>query len=106
MNAITAHSARPLGTAIAWATKTELFVEIPCKDGPPYICRYPKTANGLAQALNVLVENTKASTTYAIQDRTRTAKPTLAHPKVRREAPITESQREAARAVLKRLKII
>ena len=50
-------TARPKAAAIAWATKTEIFVEIPCRDGPPYVCRYPKSTTGLASALNILIEN-------------------------------------------------
>jgi hypothetical protein len=97
-----ASSARPPATAIAWATATELFCEIPCAAGPPYIARYPRTAEGLAQALNVLI---------AKPERPAPGKPATStprsHPAVRKPGPsFTETEREAARAALKKAGII
>lgn len=90
-----AKTARPEGCAIAWATKTEIFVEIPCKDAPPMIVRYHKTTKGLAEALNVMVENEAKAPTYL-----------ATHPKVRRPVGnYSPDMREAARNALKRLKI-
>lgn len=95
-------SAHPPSVAIAWATKTELFVSIPCRDAPPYVCRYPLTPDGLASALNILVEYpTVHSSTNSFD---QTAKP---HPKVRRpNVKFTDSHRDAAAEVLRKLKII
>ncbi len=90
-----AASAHPAGCAIAWATKNEILVEIPCAKGPPYIVRYKRTAKGLAEALNVMVKN-EAKATYSLVD----------HPAVRRPiVGFSDSQREQARLALKRLKI-
>lgn len=86
----------PAPRAIAYATRDALFVEIPCKDGPPYTCRYHRTAEGLAAALNILIEH-EAATTTQITD----------HPKITRPlAKFTDANRQAALDVLRRLKII
>lgn len=87
---------RGTNSAIAWATKDGLYVEIPCKDGPPYVCRYRLTTEGLAAALNILIEH-EAATTTQITD----------HPKITRPlAKFTDANRQAALDVLRRLKII
>ena len=52
-----ATTARPRRAAIAWAYKNEVYCEIPCKAGPPYIIREKCTVNGLARVLSVLIEN-------------------------------------------------
>lgn len=94
-----ATTARPSRAAIAWATRDALFVELPCKDGPPYIARYRLTVEGLTSALNILLE---------APDHTG-AKPSAetAHPRVRRPiATFTDDQRAAAREILKNLKVI
>ena len=65
--------------------------------GPPYICRYPRTAEGLANALNVLIDNPERP--LGGKARTVPAK----HPAIRRPAvEFTESEREAARLALKK----
>jgi hypothetical protein len=99
-----AKSAKPEGTAIAWATQTDILVEIPCADGPPYIVRYKRTLKGLSEALNVMVKDA-AKATYDIQDRPR-AKADAPHSKVRRPVGnYSNDMRASARAALKRLKI-
>lgn len=86
----------PTPRAIAYATRDGLFVEIPCKDGPPYTVRYHRTAEGLAAALNILIEH-EAATTTQITD----------HPAIKRPlAKFTDGNRQAALDVLRRLKII
>jgi len=87
-----APSARPPYAAIAWATKEELFVEIPCKDGPPYVCRYKRSVEGLASALNVLVSNPS--------DKRTMLRPVVSIVK------FSPSMREVTREILKRRKII
>ena len=87
-------TARPPKAAIAWATKDALFVEIPCKDGPPYVARYHRTAEGLALALNVLIEHEDRGTRSIARD----------HPKVRYvgvpKPAFTDAQRAAASEAL------
>jgi hypothetical protein len=75
-----ASTARPATAAIAWATARDLFVEIPSRSGPPYIARYARTAEGLAQALNVLIDHAEAPSRGRV-----TATPS-AHPAIKRSA--------------------
>src|ERR1041385_3603618 len=99
-----ATSARPRGCAIAWATKDSLYAEIPCRDnGPPFIIRERKTAEGLARILNVLVEH---------DDRQPNLTPATHHkvtkvPKgaTSRASWATDDQREATRNILARMGI-
>lgn len=105
-------SARPKGCAIAWATKTEIFVEIPSAnpDHPPYIARYRKTAQGLAAALNILIEHEEparrsvpASHPALVTKRATASEPKPTKP---RASWATDEQREATRFLLKRRGII
>ena len=97
-----APSAKPQSAAIAWATKDELFVEIPSIDGPPYVCRYKLTPEGLASGLNILIQHpTVHSSTNSFE-----VNPTT-HPKIKRpNVKFTDSHRNAAAEVLRKLKII
>lgn len=97
MTAQAASTARPPSTAIAWATRDGLFVEYSVKDGPPLIVRFRKTADGLAAALNILLEHPSAET-YNVA---RTHPKTKFGPK----ASFTDEQRAGAREVLKKLGI-
>ena len=93
MSAQALSTARPPSTAIAWATRDGLFVEIPCRDGPPYITRYRKTAEGLQAALNVLLEHPEAETRTVARS----------HPKLRRVGPsFSEAERSTVREMLKK----
>ena len=93
MTASPAPSARPASAAIAWVQGDRLFVELPTKTGVPYIVAYRRTLEGLAAALNILVENS---------DSLAPAPAPAAHPAVRRPlATFTEDQREGVRAILK-----
>lgn len=73
MTATAAPSVRPSVAAIAWATRDAIFVEIPCRDGPPYVARYHRTAEGLASALNILIDNPETETRSIARD----------HPKIK-----------------------
>jgi hypothetical protein len=94
-------TARPQNVSIAWATKDAIFVEIPCENGPPYICRYPKNLTGLAKALNVVLEKPERNDVRTLQKD---------HPKVTKvpqnASQFTDASREKTRDILKRLKII
>lgn len=97
MSASACSTARPSHAAIAWATKDAIYVEIPCIGGPPYITRYHKTEAGLAAALNIICEHPEVQTRTIARS----------HPKLRRVGPtFDESEREAARAALKKAGII
>ena len=92
-----APSARPPRTAIAWAAADGIYVEIPCKDGPPYITRYHKTEAGLIAALNILIEHQATETRTVARS----------HPKLRKVGPsFDESERAEARLALKKAGII
>lgn len=91
-----ATTARPKWAAIAWATKDAIFVEIPCKDGPPFICRYRCTTEGLIAALNILVANPEAAPRTVTADHPKIKRPTVA---------FSESERETVREVLKKIGI-
>lgn len=81
------------GLAIAWASEDSIMVEFPTKNGPPYITRYPKTINGLAAALNVLIQTTAPRVT--------TVPPN--HPAISRRSAVTASA-EALEVIRKMLK--
>lgn len=94
-----ASTARPPRAAIAWATRDNLFCEIPTKDGAPLIVRYPLTAEGLRQALNALITNPEPATRSI----------TASHPLTRfskKPPQATDAEREGVRQVLKGMKII
>lgn len=95
-----ASTARPPRAAIAWVQDDRLFVELPTKTGVPYICAYKCTLEGLTAALNIVIENSDAP---APSPAPSVAAP---HPAVRRPlATFTDDQREAARAILKKMNI-
>lgn len=102
MTATTLTTARPPRAAIAWVHGEAIYVEIPHKDGgAPFIVRYHKTTTGLADALNILIEHADAPT--PIRD------PNANHPAIRRSkttVAATESQREAAREMLKKMGLV
>lgn len=94
-------SAKPPSTAIAWANKNELYVEIPGKDGPPYICKYPLTIEGLTSGLNILVSH-PSPPSYQPPAVAQTAHPKVSRPNVR----FTQTHRDAAADILRKMKII
>lgn len=46
-----AESARPRWAVTAWVDHNNIFIEIPIKDKPPFIVKFPLTAEGLGEAL-------------------------------------------------------
>lgn len=97
MSGSAAPSARPAGAAIAWATKDAIYVEIPCRTGPPYVARYHRTAEGLAAALNIICDKPEAKPRTIVAD----------HPAIRRPKPVfDEADREKVREVLRGLKLV
>lgn len=56
MNAKSSPDYRPPWAVIAWADEANVYIELPVKDGPPYIQRYPLTEGGLAKALKVMID--------------------------------------------------
>lgn len=51
MTAEYASSAKPRWAVTAWVDANNVFIEIPIKDKPPFISKYPLTAEGLGLAL-------------------------------------------------------
>lgn len=51
MTAEYASSAKPRWAVTAWTDANNVFIEIPIKDKPPFISKYPLTAEGLGLAL-------------------------------------------------------
>jgi hypothetical protein len=93
-------TARPAAAAICWATRDAIFVEYPCKDGPPYIIRMPRTTEALVKALGILIENPEAAPRPAAL---------AEHPKIvkaTRTPWANDEQRAKTQEVLRRLKIV
>lgn len=54
MSGSTAPYFRPKWAVIAWVDDTNVYVEIPSKEGPPYIHKESLSENGLYRALNLM----------------------------------------------------
>lgn len=99
MTDLTAKSGRPESAAIAWAGKDAIFVEYPVKGGGPnYIVRMHKTAEGLQQALNILLENPAPAPKLTAQAN----HPTITRAQSRVPNASDESRAQAA-AIVRRL---
>lgn len=104
MTATKLATARPPRAAICWFHGGALYCEIPCKDGPPYIVRYPATATGLAQALNVQIEHEDRAPNPTPKPDLNAEHPAIKRPKSHAEWA-TEEQRAKTQEVLRRLKL-
>lgn len=97
-----AQSAAPPWAYTIWTDTTSIFLEIGSKSGTPYITKYPRSSAGMSKALETLtnahdaMNAKKARYQVPVQRVTRVAMGKTG----------TESQREAARAILKKLAII
>ena len=88
-------SAAPARAILLWTDSRDLFAEFPGPDGMPVIIRYPLTPTGLTSCLGLIRE--KAYDHAATYDWQRAHNPL---------APGTPAQRENARAVLRKLRMI
>lgn len=99
-----APSAAPPNAHLCWVDDVNVYIEIKSKSAP-YIAKFALSEGGLSKALNMLRESHKAfkvnGGTYKIPepDVTKIVRG-KAQPKV------SEDQRESARNVLKKMKII
>lgn len=97
-----AKSGAPPWAYTIWTDSNNIFLEIPAKSGTPYITKYQRSSAGMSQALATLTNAhdamNKAKAPYKV--------PTQAVTKVAMGVHGTENQREAARLILKRLRII
>lgn len=94
-------SGKPTWAVVAWVDDNSVFIELPCKDGPPYIQKFAFSDAGLSKALGLMRDLHRKQRpqggTYAFAK----------HPKIKAaKGDFTEAQRANARDVLKRLKII
>lgn len=92
-----ATTGRPPWAVTMWADNEFVYVELPCKEGPPYITKYSLTSAGLDKALKTMQQVHKSTGAKAY---TAISREPL------RSKAFSEGQRESTRAVLKRLKII
>lgn len=86
-----AKTARPSNAAIAWVADGELYVEYPMRNGGPnYIVRMHRTADDLATALNILIENSVPA-----------SKMVMTHPGIRRAEGSSQGQRDLAAKIVR-----
>lgn len=95
-------SGRPAWAVTMWMDDSAVYMELPCKDGPPYITRYELCEGGLSKALGMMRDIYRASAptggSYNL-----TKHPIL----VKNEKALgDEATRAKTRAVLKRLGMI
>jgi hypothetical protein len=97
-----AESMRPPWAVMAWAgSNKDIYIELPVKDGPPYIMKFPATEGGLAKALKVMIDAHfrfgEVTRSFSMDE----------HPKIRRsKKPLigTDEQRRHALDIVKRMK--
>lgn len=99
-----APSAKPAWAVVAWCDDRAIYIELPCKEGPPYIQKFDLTEGGLSKALHMMKDARK-----------KLAKPSemasfsfTEHPKLKRNqtTEVSAETRAKARDVLRRLKMI
>ena len=89
-------SAAPARAILLWTDDTDLYAEFPGPDGLPVVIRYQLTAAGLSSALGLIRTKASDRCTYDWHTPLRDRAP----------GPGTPAQRENARAVLRRLRMI
>lgn len=98
-----ASTARPPWARMVWSDANAIFVEIPdASGGPPYVMKFSHTDGGLSKCLNLL------RSAHDRADRTNYTTP-KDDPRIKRKGMtfgFNDSQRDSARAVLRKLKMI
>ena len=90
-------SAAPARAILLWTDDRDLYAVFPGPDGLPVVVRYPLTSAGLSSAIGLIRTRTSdRGSTYDWKTR----------PPIDVRAPGTPAQRENARAVLRRLRMI
>lgn len=90
----------PLHALTVWADDHDIFVSIPTAAGSqPYISKYPLTEGGLSKAISILKVRRKELAPKHVTKFTE-------QESVRRVSNFTETQRENARRVLRKLRIV
>lgn len=82
MSATALPTAKPPWAVTAWCDHNYIYVEMPCKDAPPYIIKEPLSEGGLGRALGLMrrlyVAEAPRPTTAEKADYTKD------HPKIRK----------------------
>jgi len=104
MNATLASSARPLWAITVWCDNTHIFTELPSVNGgAPYIQKYALTEGGLSKAIS-LMRDLYAKHQPLGGDYTIPLNPLIKHAQgINNFSP---DQRQAARDILRKLKVI
>lgn len=103
MNAESTSSFRPPWAVTAWCDDVAVYVELPMEP-TPYIQKFPLSEAGFAKALRALQELRRQAPTRYGNAKFEMPK---TQPMVKRKEPaFTDEEREAARAVLKKLGLI
>jgi hypothetical protein len=88
-------SAAPARAILLWTDANDLYAEFPGPDGLPVVVRYALTSAGLSSALSLIRDKATSKATWDWHS--KSTAPT---------GPGTPAQRENARAVLRRLRMI
>lgn len=109
MNATFAPTAAPPWAATMWSDDHAIYIEFPVKGGPPYVTEFPLSEGGLAKALYTMRSlHQKLAPVYTGDRPHAIAKPPR-HPMVKTKSvgeSYTDAQRENAREVLRKLRLI
>lgn len=94
-------SAAPACARMCWCDAYNIYIELPTKEGSPYIAKFPRSEGGLGKALAILAAAFESEMppggTYSL----------LAHSAIKKLKPeATTAQRETAHSVLKKLGMI
>lgn len=99
--ATTLSSAAPTWARRVWADSQNIYLEVPCTSGPPFIQKFSKSDSGLSKALEFIClafkdEQPLGSVFNLTQHPLTKSKPLL---------KFSDDSREKAREILKRMKI-
>lgn len=101
MSAIAAKSARPAWAVTCWVDDYNVYTEIACSSGPPFIQSYPLTEGGLSKALafmrNAYRKHEPKGGAYPILQQANISKPTI--------QAFEPEARKRAQEILKKLRI-
>jgi len=105
-------TAKPPWAVTMWSDMTAIYMELPVKDGPPYIQKLPYSEAGLSKALNIMNEAYRKNLSKIENAKPVNGKPAPRHPminaklKPRHKDQFSDELRANARDVLKKLKLI
>src|SRR5258707_936393 len=99
MTASFAHSAAPAYACLMWADERNIYAQLPSVNGP-YVAAFPRSSGGLAKALHHM------GAVYTEQSGEPYTRMTLPPSKDLIRKGLTQNDREAAMAVLKRKEVI